>query len=143
MMHALLHQEPFRELPLVVQVLDSNYSELLAGLGDLRDGDPVRNPAVSPRDDAGQHVGGGPAPQQRRGGAGNPCAAAESSSCDAHATCRHTGPGLHECTCLDGFEGNGGFCQEAADSGSACEQLAADGHASLVNTPDTRAQHFW
>ena len=24
----------------------------------------------------------------------------------------------------------GGFCQEAADSGSACEQLAADGHAT-------------
>ena len=68
--------------------------------------------------------------QQRWVGEGNPCAAAESSSCDPHASCRHTGPGLHECTCLDGYEGNGGFCQEAADSGSACEQLAADGHAT-------------
>lgn len=41
MMHALLHQEPFRELPLVVQVLDSNYSELLAGLGPFPPNMPV------------------------------------------------------------------------------------------------------
>ena len=41
MMHALLHQEPFRELPLIVQVLDSKYSELLAGLGPFPANIPV------------------------------------------------------------------------------------------------------
>ena len=48
MMHALLHQPPFCELPLVVQVLDSKYSELLADLGPFPPQVPV---VVAPVDD--------------------------------------------------------------------------------------------
>ena len=32
---------------------------------------------------------------------------------------------------------------EQGDVAAVQRTLAADGHASLVNTPDTRAQHFW
>ena len=48
MMHALLHQPPFCELPLVVQVLDSKYSELLADLDPFPPQVPV---VVAPVDD--------------------------------------------------------------------------------------------
>ena len=32
---------------------------------------------------------------------------------------------------------------EQGDVAAVQRTLASDGHASLVNTPDTRAQHFW
>ena len=32
---------------------------------------------------------------------------------------------------------------EQGDVAAVQRTLAADGHTNLVNTPDTRAQHFW
>ena len=34
------------------------------------------------------------------------------NDCDTHASCRHTGPGTHECTCLYGYGGDGHTCTE-------------------------------
>ncbi len=36
----------------------------------------------------------------------------EHADCDSHASCTHTGPGTHECTCLYGYGGDGRTCTE-------------------------------
>ena len=36
----------------------------------------------------------------------------ERTDCDDHATCMHTGPGTHDCTCIYGFAGDGHSCAE-------------------------------
>ena len=68
--------------------------------------------------------------QQRWIGTGNLCQN-EEHLCDPHAMCIHTGPGLHECECWDGYTGNGGWCEASADAGSACETVSASGLASV------------
>jgi hypothetical protein len=70
--------------------------------------------------------------QARWLGEGNPCdEGSESSLCDVHAMCVHTGPGVHRCECLDGYEGNGGHCVEAPESGEACEYVGTNGEAAV------------
>eukprot|EP01048_Picozoa_sp_COSAG05_P000243 COSAG05_NODE_6_length_45604_cov_26.489660_33_plen_929_part_00 len=34
------------------------------------------------------------------------------NDCDLHATCRHSGPGIHSCECFLGFTGDGHICSE-------------------------------
>eukprot|EP01047_Picozoa_sp_COSAG01_P002838 COSAG01_NODE_78_length_28136_cov_10.014481_10_plen_2561_part_01 len=51
----------------------------------------------------------------------DPCAIG-SDDCDTNAACRHTGPGAHVCTCLEGYVGNGVVCHIAV---SGCMDRAA------------------
>ena len=69
--------------------------------------------------------------QARWLGEGNPCEDTERNLCDVHAMCIHTGPGVHQCECLNGYEGNGGHCLQLMDTGELCEHVGAAGEASV------------
>ena len=45
----------------------------------------------------------------------NPCSIDEDDCDDSAATCEHTGPGTHNCTCFGGFE--------TVDSGVTCAEI--------------------
>lgn len=62
---------------------------------------------------------------------GNPCEESERNLCDPHALCIHTGPGLHDCECLDGYEGNGDHCTEVASAGGTCEHVEENGEVTV------------
>ena len=69
--------------------------------------------------------------QARWLGEGNPCEDSERRLCDVHAMCIYTGPGVHQCECLNGYEGNGGHCVQLMDTGALCEHVGPAGEASV------------